>query len=165
MYGYCGKIIHLDLTSKNISIEQPEENFYRKYLGGSAMGLYYVLREMPKGADPLGPENVLAIMAGVTVGSPISGNSRINATAKSPLSGGIGDSQGGGFFPAELKFSGFDGIVVKGKSAKSVYLWIHDGVVEIRDAEPLKGKKTGEVDAYLKEELGDEKIEILQHGF
>ena len=164
MYGYCGKIIHLDLTSKNISIEQPEEDFYRKYLGGSAMGLYNVLREMPKGADPLGPENVLAIMAGVTVGSPISGNSRINATAKSPLSGGIGDSQGGGFFPAELKFSGFDGIVVKGKSAKSVYLWIHDGVVEIRDAEPLKGKKTGEVDAYLKEELGDEKIEILQHG-
>ena len=164
MYGYCGKIIHLDLTSKSISIEQPEENFYRKYLGGSAMGLYYVLREMPKGADPLGPENVLAIMAGVTVGSPISGNSRINATAKSPLSGGIGDSQGGGFFPAELKFSGFDGIVVKGKSANSVYLWIHDGEVEIRDAQPLKGKKTAEVDAYLKKELGDEKIEILQHG-
>lgn len=164
MYGFCGKIIHLDLTSNKISIEQPEESFYRKYLGGSAMGLYYVLREMPKGADPLGPDNVLAIMAGVTVGTPISGNSRINATAKSPLSGGIGDSQGGGFFPAELKFSGFDGVVIKGKADKPVYLWIHDDEVELRSALHLKGKKTAEVDQILKNELGDEKIEVLQHG-
>lgn len=164
MYGYCGKIIHLDLTSGKIEIEQPEESFYRKYLGGSAMGLHYILKEMPKNADPLGPDNVLTLMAAVTVGSPISGNSRINANAKSPISGGIGDSQGGGFFPAELKFSGFDGIVIKGRSDKPVYLWIHDGQVELREAAHLKGKKTADVDVALKQELGDEKIEILQHG-
>lgn len=164
MAGFRGKIIHLNLSTKAIEIEEPSEDFYRKYLGGSAMGLYYILREMPKNADPTGPDNVLTLMAGVTVGSPISGNSRINANAKSPLSGGIGDSQGGGFFPAELKFSGFDGIVIKGKADKPVYLWVHDGEVELRDAAHLKGKLTAEVDELLKQELGDDKIEILQHG-
>ncbi|HUG34487.1 MAG TPA: aldehyde ferredoxin oxidoreductase C-terminal domain-containing protein, partial [Anaerolineales bacterium] len=104
------------------------------------------------------------LMTGVTTGAAISGQSRINANAKSPISGGRGDSQGGGFFPAELKFAGIDGLVIKGKSATSVYLWIKDGEFELRDAAHLMGKKTGEVDDILKEELGDKKIEILQHG-
>jgi aldehyde:ferredoxin oxidoreductase len=100
----------------------------------------------------------------VTTGAPISGQSRINANAKSPISGGIGDGQGGGFFPAELKFAGFDGIVIKGKSPNTVYLYINEGNYELRDASHLKGKLTGEVDQILKEEIGDKKIEILQHG-
>src|SRR5512143_2899470 len=163
-YGYDGKILHVDLTKGELSVEEPEEAFYRKYLGGSAMGMYYILRDMPKGADPVGPENVLTLMAGVTTGAPISGQSRINANAKSPISGGIGDSQAGGFFPAELKFAGFDGIVIKGRSAKPVYLLILDGKPELRDAAHLMGKITGEVDAILRQEVGDPKIEILQHG-
>ena len=162
--GYNGKILHVDLTHGRLEVEEPAEAFYRKYLGGSAMGMHYILREMPKGADPLGPDNVLTLMAGVTTGATISGQSRINANAKSPISGGIGDSQGGGFFPAELKFAGFDGIVVKGKSDKPVYLWIKDGDFELRDAAHLMGKKTGEVEDLLKNELGDNKIEVLQHG-
>ncbi len=144
-------------------MDEPNEAFYRKYLGGSAMGMYYILREMPKGVDPLGPENVLTLMAGVATGAPISGQSRLNANAKSPISGGIGDSQSGGFFPAELKFAGFDGIVIKGKSPKPVYLAILDGVAELRDAEHLMGKLTGEVDDILHKEV-DPKAEILQHG-
>ena len=163
-YGYNGKILHVDLTNGTLDVETPEEAFYRKYMGGSAMGMHYILRDMPKGADPLGPENVLTLMAGVTTGAAISGQSRFNANAKSPMSGGIGDAQGGGFFPAELKFTGIDGIVIKGKSSKPVYLWINDGKFELRDAAHLMGKITGEVDAILKEELGDRKIEILQHG-
>jgi aldehyde:ferredoxin oxidoreductase len=163
-YGFNGKILHVDLTNGQLTVEEPEEAFYRKYLGGSAMGMHYILRDMPKGADPVGPENVLTLMTGVTTGAAISGQSRINANAKSPISGGIGDSQGGGFFPAELKFAGFDGLVIKGKSEKPVYLWIKDGEFELRDASHLMGKKTGEVDEILKEELGDKKIEILQHG-
>jgi aldehyde:ferredoxin oxidoreductase len=162
-YGYNGKILQVDLTKGIIEIEEPNEGFYRKYLGGSAMGLYYILREMPKGADPLGPDNVLTLMAGVTTGAPISGQSRLNANAKSPISGGIGDSQSGGFFPAELKFSGFDGIVIKGKSPKPVYLAIIDGKAELRDAKHLAGKVTGEVDDILHAEV-DPKAEILQHG-
>jgi aldehyde:ferredoxin oxidoreductase len=163
-YGYNGKILHVDLTKGELTVEEPEEAFYRKYLGGSAMGMHYILRDMPKGADPIGPDNVLTLMTGVTTGAAISGQSRINANAKSPISGGIGDSQGGGFFPAELKFAGFDGIVLKGKSAKPVYLWIKDGEFELRDAAHLMGRTTGEVEEILKDELGDKKIEILQHG-
>src|SRR5574341_1863046 len=127
-FGYNAKILHVDLTQGTLTVEEPPEAFYRKYMGGSAMGLYYILKEMPRGADPLGPDNVLTLMTGVTTGAAISGQSRINANAKSPISGGIGDSQGGGFFPAEMKFAGVDGIVIKGKSAKPVYLLIKDGV-------------------------------------
>lgn len=163
-YGYNGKILHVDLTHARLTVETPPESFYRTYMGGSAMGLYYILKEMPKGAAPLSPENVLTIMDSVTTGAAISGQSRVNVSARSPISGGIGDSQGGGFFPAELKFAGFDGIVVKGKSSKPVYLWIKDGVAELKDASHLGGKLTGEVESLLKQELGDDKVEVLQHG-
>jgi aldehyde:ferredoxin oxidoreductase len=162
--GYNGKILHVDLTEGTLTVEEPDEAFYRKYMGGSAMGMYYILRDMPKGADPIGPDNVLTLMTGVTTGAAISGQSRINANAKSPISGGIGDSQSGGFFPAELKFAGFDGLVIKGRSEKPVYLWIKDGEFVLQDAAHLLGLKTGEVEEILKEELGDKKIEVLQHG-
>ena len=163
-FGYNGRILHVDLTHGSLEVETPPESFYRKYMGGSAMGLYYILKEMPKGVDPLSPENVLTLFTGVTTGAAISGQSRINANAKSPISGGIGDSQGGGFFPAELKFAGFDGIVIKGKSPKPIYLTIIDSKFELHDASHLMGKITGEVDEILKKELGDHNIEILQHG-
>jgi aldehyde:ferredoxin oxidoreductase len=163
-YGYTGTILHVDLTTQKISTETPPESFYRTYLGGSAMGLYYILREAPSGVDPLAPGNVLTLFTGVTTGASISGQSRINANAKSPISGGIGDSQGGGFFPAELKFAGVDGIVIKGRSPKPVYLIIMNGKYELKDATHLMGKVTGEVEEILKNELGDRKIEILQHG-
>jgi aldehyde:ferredoxin oxidoreductase len=163
-YGYHGKILHVDLTSGQLSVEEPPEAFYRKYLGGSAMGLTYLLKAMPAGADPLGPDNVLTLFASALTGAPISGQSRLTVNAKSPLSGGIGDSQMGGFFPAELKFAGFDGIVVRGRAAQPVYLWIHDGQAELRPAGQLWGKLTGEVDALIRQELGDEKIEIAQAG-
>lgn len=161
--GYIGKILHVDLTKGSLMVEEPNEAFYRKYLGGSAMGMHYILRDMPKGADPLSPENVLTLMTGVTTGAAISGQSRLNANAKSPISGGIGDSQSGGFFPAELKFAGFDGIVIKGKSAKPVYLAIIEGKPELRDAAHLMGKLSGEVDDIIHKEV-DPKAEILQHG-
>jgi aldehyde:ferredoxin oxidoreductase len=163
-FGYNGKILHVDLTHGTLEVETPPESFYRKYMGGSAMGLYYILNEMPKGADALGPDNVLTLMCSVTTGAAISGQSRINANAKSPISGAIGDSQGGGYFPAELKFAGFDGIVIKGKSSEPVYLTIIDGKFELHDAAHLMGRITGEVDEILKKELGDHNIEILQHG-
>ena len=163
-FGYNGKILHVDLTKGTLLVEEPPESFYRKYMGGSAMGLYYILKEMPKGVDALSPDNVLTLMCGVTTGAAISGQSRINANAKSPISGAIGDSQGGGYFPAELKFAGLDGIVINGKSSKPVYLTIIDGKFELHDASHLMGRITGEVDEILKKELGDNNIEILQHG-
>jgi aldehyde:ferredoxin oxidoreductase len=162
--GYNGKILHVDLSTRNIEIEEPDVAFYRKYMGGSAMGLYYLLKNSPAGADALGPENVLCLMASVITGAPISGQSRISATAKSPLTDCIGDSQSGGFFPAELKFAGIDGIVIKGQADKPVYLWINDGAVEIRDAAHLWGKITGEAEEIIKEELQDKRVQIMQIG-
>jgi aldehyde:ferredoxin oxidoreductase len=163
-FGYCGKILHVDLSSGNISIEEPPESFYRRYMGGSALNLYYLLREMPAGADPLGPENILALSAGVATGTAISGQSRVTATAKSPLTGAIGDSQAGGFWPAKLKFAGFDAVIIKGKSPKPVYLWVHDGEAELRDAAHIWGKLTGEAEALIKAGLADPKLEVLQIG-
>jgi aldehyde:ferredoxin oxidoreductase len=163
-YGYTGAILHVDLSSAQLTVEEPPEAFYRKYLGGSAMGLYYLLREMPAGVDPLSPQNVLALFTGVITGAPISGQSRLNANAKSPLSGAIGDAQSGGFFPAELKFAGFDGIVIKGRSPRPVYLSILHGKPSLHDAAHLRGRLTAEVDEILRQELGEPKAEVLQHG-
>ena len=91
------------------------------------MAMSYILRDMPGGVDPLGPENILVLALSVLTGSPVSGQSRMTAAAKSPLTGAIGDSQSGGFWPAEFKFAGYDAIVIKGKAEKPVYLWVHNG--------------------------------------
>ena len=163
-FGFHGNILHVNLTTGTLEIETPPEMFYRKYMGGSAMGLVYILRETPRGADALSPENVMTVMLGVTTGASISGQSRVNVNARSPMSGAIGDSQAGGFFPAEMKFSGFDGIVIKGKSPKPVYLALINGQASLHDASHLWGKITGEVEAMLKQELGDPKIEVMQVG-
>jgi aldehyde:ferredoxin oxidoreductase len=163
-YGYSGKILHVNLTTGVLTTEEPPESFYRKYMGGSAMGLYYILREMPAGIDPLSPENIFTLMLSITTGASISGQSRINANAKSPLTGAIGDSQAGGFFPAEMKFAGFDGIVIKGRSPEPVYLSIIDGEATLHSADHLMGKVTGEVEVILKQEIGDLKAEVTQCG-
>ncbi len=163
-YGYHGKILHVNLTTGRIEVETPPESFYRTYMGGSAMAMYFILKEVPKSADPLGPENLLAVFPSVVTGVTIAGQSRINVNAKSPMSGTIGDSQAGGFFPAEFKFAGYDGVTFRGQSPKWVYLTILDGKAELHDASDLLGKVTGEVDALLKKEVGDEKAEVMQVG-
>ena len=164
-YGYTGKILRVDLTKADLTIETPAESFYRRYMGGSALNLYYLLKEMPPGTDALSPDNILALGLSVVTGAPISGLSRMTATAKSPLTGAVGDSQCGGFWPAKLKFAGFDAIIIKGKSPSPVYLWIDDGKAEIRDAKHLWGKTTGDAQAAIYDELGGEKdIEVLQIG-
>ncbi|HXV41960.1 MAG TPA: aldehyde ferredoxin oxidoreductase family protein, partial [Anaerolineae bacterium] len=162
--GYNGKILHVNLTTGELTVEEPPESFYRKYMGGSALNMYYLLKEMSAGADPLGPDNILALSVGVTTGAAISGQSRMTSSAKSPLTGAIGDAQCGGFFPAEMKFAGFDAFIIKGKAPKPVYLWVNDGHYELREASHLWGKITGEVEHILKKELGDNNIEVAQVG-
>lgn len=163
-YGYNGKVLHVNLSTKVLQVEKPPEQLYRTYMGGSALNLYYLLKYMLPGVDPLGPDNILAISVGITTGAPISGLSRATASAKSPLTGAIGDSQCGGFWPAKLKFAGFDSIVIRGKAVEPVYLWIHDGEAELRDASQLWGKITGDVESEIKSKLKDSDIEILQIG-
>ena len=163
-YGYHGKILHVDLTAGRLKVEEPDETFYRKYMGGSAMGTHYLLQHTPPGADSLGPGNTLSLMVGVVTGAPFSGQSRVCATAKSPVTGLVGDSQSGGFWPAELKAAGFDGIVIHGQAERPVYLWVHDGEAELRDAAHLWGQFTADVEDAIREELGDRHIRVLQCG-
>ncbi len=163
-YGYHGKILHVDLTAGTLEVEEPEESFYRKYMGGSAMGAYYLVKHTPPGTDPLGPENTLSLMVGVVTGAPFSGQSRVCATAKSPVTGLVGDSQSGGFWPAEFKAAGFDGIVIHGRAERPVYLWVHDGEAELRDAAHLWNRFTAGVEDSIREELGDQRIQVLQCG-
>jgi aldehyde:ferredoxin oxidoreductase len=162
--AFARRILHADLSAGRVGVETPPEELYRTYLGGSALGMYYILNMMKPGIDPLGPENVLTFMLSVLTGAPISGQSRMCANARSPLVDGIGDAQCGGFFPAEMRFAGFDGLVITGCSPKPVYLWLHDGKAELRPAEHLWGRTTSQVDDMLKAELGDSKIEIAQCG-
>lgn len=163
-FGYHGKVLHIDLSTGSITIENPPDTFYRTYMGGGAMALTYILREVPRNADPLGPENLLTVFPSVVTGATIAGQSRINVNAKSPMSNAIGDSQAGGFFPAEFKFAGYDGVVFRGASPKWVYLTILDGKAKLHDASHLVGKVTGEVDSLLKKEVGDDKAQVMQIG-
>ncbi len=163
-YGYHGRILHVDLTTSRLEVEKPADSFYRQYMGGSAMGAYYLLKHTPPGADPLGVENTLSLMVGVVTGAPISGQSRVCATAKSPVTGLVGDSQAGGFWPAELKAAGFDGIVIHGKAEQPVFLWVHDEAAELRDANHLWGQFTAQVEDAIREELRDGRIQVLQCG-
>lgn len=159
-----GKILHVDLTHQTTWIEFPDPAFYRVYGGGSAMGVYYLLKEMRPGADPLGPDNILTLFTALPTGLPIAGQSRMNVNARSPISGAVGDSQCGGFFPAVFKGSGFDGAVIRGTANHPLYLYLHDGQAELRDASHLWGKETLETEEAIKNELNDPKVEVLQIG-
>jgi aldehyde:ferredoxin oxidoreductase len=155
---------HVDLTGGIIETRTLPEDVYRKYPGGSALAAYLLLKAMPAGADPLGPDNVLVMAVSPLTGLAISGQSRMTACARSPLTGAIGDSQCGGFFPAEMRAAGTDALVFTGQSPEPVYLWLHDGVAELRPAKHLWGKVTAEVDQLLKDEVGDAKAEVAQIG-
>ena len=162
--GYNGKILHINLTDGTSWIETPDELFYRTYMGGGCLGAYYLLKETKPGIDPLGPENLLILAASILTGAPGAGFSRHAVVTKSPLSGVFLDSQAGGFWGPELKFSGYDAIVIKGKSPKPVYLWIKDGNLEIRDAASVWGKTTGEAQEMIRAELNEPKARMLLIG-
>jgi len=163
-YGYNGKILKVNLNELNYSIEKKSEYFYRTFMGGSALATYFLLTEMKEGIDPLSPENVLVIASSVTAGAPIPGANRCTVAAKSPLTDAFGEAESGGFFSVELKKAGFDAIVIKGRSANPVYLWIKDGKLEFREATDLWNNDSGYAENKIREDLQDEKISILSIG-
>ncbi|MBI1846481.1 MAG: aldehyde ferredoxin oxidoreductase, partial [Candidatus Rokubacteria bacterium] len=163
-YGYWNKILHVNLGDRRTWIEEPGDVFFRRHGGGRGLIAHYLLKHVPKGADPLGPDNVLIFAPGVLTGTPVPGAGRHSVGAKSPLTGGFGESESGGFWGAELKRAGWDGIVVHGVSATPVYLWINEGAVEIRDAAHLWGKITGEVQDAILGEVGDARARVATIG-
>ncbi len=164
MKGFSGKIIRVNLTTRKITFEQPGEKFFRKYIGGRGIIAYYLLKEIPKDTDPLGEENTLVFTASVLTGVPVPGFGRHSVGAKSPLTGLYGESESGGFWGPELKFAGYESIIVQGKASSPVYLWIHNDTIEIKDASHLWGKETGETFDILERELENKRIRSLIIG-
>jgi aldehyde:ferredoxin oxidoreductase len=162
--GFNGKLLRVDLTSGVIVREDIPEVLFRKYLGGGTLGLYYLMNGQPAGVDPLSPENQLIFMASAVTGTPGLGLSRFSVVSKSPLTGLFGESEAGGWWGPELKFSGYDGIIFTGRAESPVYLSIQNGQAELRDARGIWGLNTGEaVDAII-DELGDPKTRIAIIG-
>lgn len=153
------RILFIDLTTKTHYMETLDKETYLKYPGGSALGMYLMLKEMKVGTDALSPENMLIFSVSPLTGIPVSGQSRMCVTTKSPLTGTCGDSQVGGFIPAHIKGNGYDSIVFRGKSTEPVYVYIDKDKIEIKDAASSWGKVTGEAEAIIYEELNETKLE------
>ena len=163
-FGFWDKILHVDLTAGRTWTENLGDAWFRKFGGGRALIAHYLLTEVPAGADALGPDNVLVFAPGVVTGAPVPGAGRHSVGAKSPLNNGFGESEAGGYWGAELKRAGWDGIVVHGVAKNPTYLWIKDGEVEIRDASHVWGKLAIDVEDTLRAELGEPHCRITQCG-
>lgn len=156
MNGYGGNILRVNLTTGKIAKQPTPTELARDYIGGRGFGAYLLYKEVPQGADPLGPDNKLIISSGPLSGLMIPGAGKCDFTTKSPLTGGYASSSLGGMFTAELKYAGIDSIILEGISPQPVYLFIDDDKIELRDAAGLWGKGTIGVEKELKEKLGEE---------
>jgi aldehyde:ferredoxin oxidoreductase len=164
MHGYHGKILRINLSTRCHSVDQPSEDYYQHYVGGRGIIIHTLLTEVSPGIDPLGPENKLIFALGPLTGSPLPGSGRNSVGAKSPLTGGFGEAEAGGFWGSELKRSGYDAIIIEGVAAAPVYVSIINGEVEIRDAGHLWGQEVGDADSAIKKELGSDKIRTALIG-
>ncbi len=164
MFGYNGRFLRVNLSEEKVTVEEPAEDHYKRYLGGRGFIAAALLQEMPGGVDPLGPENRLIFALGPITGMPIPGSGRNSVGAKSPLTGGFGEAEAGGFFGAELKKAGFDAIIIEGMARSPVYLWIKDGTAELRDARALWGLETRETQLGIRKDLQDPLIRTAAIG-
>ena len=163
-YGSWGKVLRVDLTKGTTAVEEMDEATFKRHPGGRALIAHYLLTELTAGADPLGPENLLIFAMGVLTGTPLSGASRHAVGAKSPLTGGFGEAEVGGFWGAELKRAGWDAIVVSGAAATPVYLYIKDDQVELRDASHVWGLEIMDTEEKLKAEVGERLARVCEIG-
>lgn len=160
LHGYAGKLLRVDLSKEQITEEKLDEATARKYLGGTGIGAKYLYEEVPAGVEWSDEGNRLIMATGPLGGTRVGGSGTFSVVTKGCLTNGAVASQANGFFGAFLRFSGFDGIILQGKANRWVYLYIHEGTVELRDASHLLGKDTWETDTLLHEELGKKEREL-----
>src|SRR5512137_788321 len=154
MKGNTGKVIHVDLTRGSVRIETLPEEYYKQYIGGSGLAAKIFWEWGRFDVDPLAPEAMLIFMNGPFAGLRLSGASRNSVAGCSPLTGHWGDSSCGGYFAPELRYAGYDGIIITGKSPQPSLLFIKDDSIELLDASEYWGKGTEEVNASLKKRFG-----------
>jgi aldehyde:ferredoxin oxidoreductase len=152
MYGWSGKMLRVDLTGGTVTTEALDRETLKNFIGGRGLGIYTMLKEVEPTCDPLGPENKMIMAVGPLTGTRAPTGARYMVMTKSPLTGAVTCSNAGGFFPAELKKTGYDAIIFEGKSPEPVYLWVDGGRAEIRSAKHLWGRNVPETDAALRKE-------------
>lgn len=162
--GYMGKTLRIDLNQEKIEEISFSDDVLRKYIGGRGLATKILFEEIPKGTDPLSPENVVVFMTGPYTGTTGPCSARFEVVTLSAHTKLLGAGNSGGFFGPELKRSGFDGVIISGKASDPVYLWIDDGKAELRSAEKIWGKDTYETEDFIKEELNDNKVKIATIG-
>ncbi len=158
-----GKMLMVDLSRNELKDEILDEKLSRQFIGGYGIGARILFSRQKAGVDPLGPDNILGILTGPFTGTPALSGTRHTIVGKSPLTGGWGDANSGGYFGAFLKFAGYDALFFTGMSAKPVYLFINNGKAELRDAAHIWGKDTYQTEAILKSELGKD-VEVACIG-
>jgi aldehyde:ferredoxin oxidoreductase len=162
-YGYAGKILRIDLEKRKIRKKMVEKSMIKTYIGGSGFCAVTLYQELKPGTDPLGKENILYFATGPFTGTLWPQSSRYTVAAKSPLTDGWGESHSGGFWGPELKFAGYDGIIIEGISDNPVYMIIEDNSVSIHDADDLWGLNTHETEDRLQKEFGRD-IKVVSIG-
>ncbi len=153
VYGYAGKILRVDLTNEIMTEEVLDEATLRKWVGGVGFGAKYLYEEVPSGVNWDDPENLLIVASGPLGGTQMGGSGTICLNTKGCLTNGATSTQANGFMGAYIKFSGYDAVIFKGIAKRWVYLYMHDGVAELRDAAHLLGKNTWETEDAIKQEL------------
>jgi aldehyde:ferredoxin oxidoreductase len=162
--GYTGKVLRVNLTDQTAKEEDLSVDMAKNFIGGAGFGIKYLFDEVKKGADALGPDNKLIFASGPLSGTNVPCASRMAVTAKSPLTGAVGMGLSGGQFPVELKFAGYDALIVEGKAEKPTYVWIKGGEVKFRSAKRLQGMKTTDTQQIIKNELNDQNVRIACIG-
>src|SRR5512142_1394493 len=155
MDGYLGKILRVDLTHGKLWDEALNEEYARNYVGGSGLAARYLYDMLDASTDPLGPENPLFFLTGPLVGTSLPSASRYSACARSPLTGIWGEANSGGFFGAELRYAGYDGVLITGRSEKPAWLSVLNGQAELHPAADLWGSDIYVTQERLREALGD----------
>lgn len=140
--GYVNRILWVDLTNEEMHTTKLSEQLATDFISGRGLGVKILYDELKPKIDPLSPENILVIAAGVLTGTPSPFCARSWIVTKSPLTGAILMSNSGGFFGPELKFAGYDAVIIKGRAKAFSYLWINNDKVELRDASKLRGLGT-----------------------
>ncbi len=162
--GYGGKVLRINLTEKTSKEESLPEAIARDFIGGAGFGIKYLYDEVKAGTDALGPDNKLIFAVGPFTGAGVPCSSRMSVAAKSPLTGAVGLALSGGQFPAEMKYAGWDVIIIEGKADKPTYIAINDNKVRFRDASHSWGTLTFDCQQIIKDELRDQNVRVCCIG-
>jgi len=163
--GFHGKLLRIDLTNQSSSIDKIDSDLYEKFIGGRGLGAYYLTKEVPPKTEAFDKNNKLIFMNGPLAGTLIPGNNKICVTFKSPLTNSYSYSLCGGHWGPELKYAGYDGLIIEGKAKSPVYLSIDNSRVDIRPAEKFWGKLIPESDKMIRNEIsGNKTIQLALIG-